>query len=217
MKKFILLTAAAAITLTSAKAQDFKATLQKTFMAFDTTKDQQQKVDLSNRLSLIAKKWDNEWLAHYYASVSKAIISYGEQDEAKRDAYLDEADKEHDDAVSILKKENDETYVLAAMIANARLAVKPQSRWMKYGKVFSDDLKAAQEINANNPRIYYLDGQSKFHTPKAFGGGKKAALPYFEKAEPLFATESEDDITKPYWGKRINTYMLAQCKTDDKD
>jgi hypothetical protein len=95
--------------------------------------------------------------------------------------------------------------------------VNPMLRYQKYGKIFNDDLEEAKEINPNNPRMYYLQGVSKFFTPKAFGGGKKNAQPYFEKAEGLFAKESSDDITKPYWGKYKNAYFLSQCKIEDKE
>ncbi len=101
------------MTVISAEAQDFKPVLEKTFLAFDTTMNMAVKVEQSNKLALIAKKWDSEWTTHYYLAYSKAQLSYMETDAAKRDAYLDEADKERQDAVSILKKENDETYVLA--------------------------------------------------------------------------------------------------------
>jgi hypothetical protein len=215
--KQIILSGAIAMAAISSQAQDFKTVLEKTFTAFDTTWNQPVKIEQSNKLSLIAKKWDNEWVAHYYAAYSKVAVSYQEKDNAKKDAYLDEADKEREDAVSILKKENDETYVLAAMIANARLGVDPMQRWMKYGKIFSENLEAAKDLNPDNPRMYYLQGTSKFFTPKAYGGGKKAAMPYFEKAEGLFAKEKGGDITKPYWGKDHNTYFLNQCRQEDKD
>ncbi len=214
MKKIILI-ATALISFTSLQAQDFKATLEKNFTIFDTSRDIQQKVEQSNKLSLIAKKWSNEWSAHYYAAYSKALLSFMEKDENKRDAYLDEADKEKEDAVSILGKENDETYVLAAMIANGRLAVKPASRWQKYGKIFDEDLDKAKEMNPDNPRIYLLSGNSRFYKPKMFGGGKKAALPFYEKAGELFAKENVTDITKPHWGKNQNDFHLQECKKED--
>jgi hypothetical protein len=216
MKKMILVSALSVAVFT-AQAQDFKAPLTKTFTAFDTTRDESVKVEQSNKMTLIAKKWDNEWAPHYYASLSKTILSYMEKDVKKKDAYLDEADKEKEAAVSLLKKENDETHVLAAMIANARMAVDPMNRWQAYGKIFSDNLASAKEINPDNPRMYYLQGTSKLFTPKAFGGGKKAAQPYFEKAEGLFAKEKKDDITKPYWGKDHNERFLAECKKEDKE
>ena len=216
MKKMILM-GAMALTVAGAKAQDFKVVMEKTFTAFDTTMNQEVRMEQSNKLSLIAKKFDNEWTAHYYAAYSKIFLSYFEKDNAKKDAYLDEADKEKADAVTILKKDNDETYVLSAMIASARMGVDPMNRWQKYGKIFSDNLESAKEVNPDNPRMYYIQATNKFFTPKAYGGGKKAAQPYFEKAEALFAKEKGGDITKPYWGKDKNAYFLAQCKAPDKD
>ncbi len=220
MKKLLLM-GAMALTVTSIQAQDFKAVLEKTFTAFDTTWDQSAKVEQSNKLSLIAKKWDNEWITHYYASYSKVALTYFEKDAAKKDAYLDEADKEKEDAISILKKDNDETYVLGAMIANGRLGVDPMARWQKYGPIFSGDLESAKDLNPDNPRMYLEQGISKFFTPKAYGGGKKAAMPYFEKADALFAKEAAtpaaNDITKPHWGKKSNDYFIAQCKQEDKE
>ena len=214
MKKMILM-GAMALTVIGAKAQDYKAVMEKTFLAFDTTMNQEVRMEQSNKIALIAKKFDGEWSAHYYAAYTKVFLSYFEKDNAKKDAYLDEADKEKGDAVSILKKETDETYVLGAMIASARMGVDPMNRWQKYGKIFSDDLEAAKDLNPDNPRMYYIQATNKYFTPKAYGGGKKTAQPYFEKAQALFAKEKGGDITKPYWGKDKNEYFLGQCKIPD--
>jgi hypothetical protein len=219
MKKTIVLFAAALLFYTNqAQAQNFKDLLVKTYLAFDTTQDQQQKVEYSNKFDLLAKKFPDEWAAHYYNAFSKAVLSYNEKDEATRDAWLDEAEKERDEAVALLKKENDETYVLAAMIANARLAVKPQARWQKFGKIFDEDLAKAKELNPDNPRIYYLQGMSKRFTPKMFGGGKKAALPYFEKAATLFSKENDNDIVNHIsWGKAVNDHFLKEAQGRDEE
>lgn len=216
MKKTVL-TAAVVITAISTQAQDYKPMLEKTFTAFDTTWNQEAKVEQANKLGLIAKKWPDEWVTHYYLAYAKTQLSYMEKDATKRDAYLDEADKEKEEAVNLLKKENDETYVLEAMIANARMVVDPMQRWQKYGHLFSEGLENAKSVNPDNPRMYYLQGTSKFFTPKAYGGGKMAAMPYFEKADALFAKETTTDIGKPHWGKEKNTYFLAKCKEKDKE
>lgn len=217
MTRYILLVAAAAMFYINVKAQEFQEPLKKTFIAFDTTQDVQKKIEQSNKLTMIAKKWPSEWAPHFYNAYSKAMLSYMETDEKKRDAYVDEAEKELGEAVGILGKDNDETYVMAAMIANARMAVDGRNRWQKYGKIFDENLEKAKAINEGNPRIYYLKGTSKFFTPKMFGGGKKAALPYFEKADGYFAKETDADMAKPFWGKNQNAYFIAQCKTEDKE
>ncbi|PQJ10341.1 hypothetical protein CJD36_010210 [Flavipsychrobacter stenotrophus] len=217
MKK-VMMMAALSVSVLSTQAQDFKAPLKATWDAFDTTKSPEGKVALSNKLALIAKKWPDEWATHFYAGLSKVYVAYDVKDEAKCDAILDEAEKERDEVVTLLgKKETDETVVFSALIANARMAVNPMQRWQKYGKIFGDKLREAGEMNPNNPRVYYLKAVSTRFTPKAFGGGKKAALPYFEKAEGLYAKENSTDITKPYWGKNWNTFFMADAKTEDKD
>jgi hypothetical protein len=216
-----LLMGALSLTVIASQAQDFKAPLTKTFtewqsIEMDTTAAANTKrVELSNKFGLIAKKWKDDWAPHYYSAYTKTVLSYNERDEARHDAILDEADKELEETVSLLGKNNDETYVLAAMIANSRMVVNPMQRWQKYGKVFQDNLESAKEINASNPRMYYLKAVSTFFTPKNFGGGKKAALPYFEKAQGFFDKEAGGDVTKPYWGKAFNTMFMDQCKKGD--
>jgi hypothetical protein len=215
MKKLMLLTIAALLTAGSSFAQNFTEVLQKTFTAFDTTWNQEKKLEYSNKLGLIAKKYDKEWLATYYAAYAKVNLTYNEKDNAKKDALLDEAQALIEESVAVLGKDNDETYVLRAMIANARIGVDPQKRWQKYGNVFDENLNKAKELNPDNPRIYVLRGISKYFTPKMFGGGKKAAMPYFEKATGLFAQRTDTDITKPYWGQRTNDYFIKLANGEE--
>lgn len=217
MKKLILLAATVCMTAISTFAQNFQDALSKAFTTLDTTWTQDKKIEASNKLGLIAKKFDKEWLASYYAAYGKVSLTFREEDGTKKDAYLDEAQSFLETAVALLGKDNDETYVLRAMIANSRIGVEPQKRWQKYGAIFNENLEKAKELNPENPRIYMLRGISKFYTPKMFGGGKKAALPYFEKAEGLFAKRTDMDITKPYWGKQTNDYFIGQAKGEDKE
>lgn len=215
MKKIILLAAIIVGNIAAATAQDFKPALEKAFLAFDTTMNPEAKTQASNKLGLIAKKWNDQWLTHYYTAYSRANLSYMIEGEAQKDAYVDEAERELAETVALLGKETDETYVLAAMVANARMAVKPQARWQKYGKIFEENLEKAKDMNADNPRIYYLQGTSKYFTPKMFGGGAKAAKPYFDKAMELYAKEGEKDLTnEPAWGKRATMYFLSEIEKD---
>lgn len=217
MKKFILLSASLLAIGLQSMAQDFKNALQSTYNEFDTTwANQAKKVEMSNKMVLIAKKWNTDWLPSYYAAYSRTVLTYNEQDNKKKDAYLNEADAFLDEAVSLLGKDNDETHVLRAMIANARIGIDPQNRWQKYGNIFSENLDEAKEINPDNPRIYTLNGISKFFTPKMFGGGKDAAMPYFEKAEGLYAQQAEGDVAKPYWGHSTNQYFIKLANEEDK-
>jgi hypothetical protein len=196
--------------------QVFKLILSDSFTGFDTATSPNDRQIAGNRLGLIANKWADQWAAQYYACYSTIVLSFLEKDELKKDAYLDESDKYMAKVKELKPGENDEIYVMSALIANARIAVKPGSRWKQYGDIFNADIEKAKALQPNNPRIYYLQGNSVLHTPKMFGGGSKNALPYFEKADTLFQAEKTDDIFKPFWGKKQNAEMLKNCKEDTK-
>ena len=218
MKKILLLAAFATFAAGAQAQTDYKTVLGTTLDAFDTTfADIAAKTSLGNKLVLIAKKYNDQWAPQYYAAYSKIQLSYMEQDATKKDAMLDEAETYLADAVHLLGKENSETEVLAATIANSRIGVDPRNRWQKYGKQFEDHLDKAKEMNPENPRIYLQRGIAKFFTPKMFGGGKKAAMPYFEKSEALYAKESSGDIEKPYWGRTTLKYFIKQASGEDKE
>lgn len=215
--KHLFLSAAILFSGFTAQAQDYKAPLTATYLAFDTTMNEQPRLESANKLKLIAKKFPDVWQANYYAAYALTNLSYAEKDAAKRDAYLDEAQGYYEDMLAVLNnKENSETHVLAAMMANARMAVKPQQRYQKYGKIFDQHLDAAKADNPDNPRIYYLKGVTKYYTPKMFGGGANAALPYFEKAQTLFADEQTDDVDVIHWGKPQTTYFLGEINKTAK-
>jgi hypothetical protein len=195
-----------------AQAQTQEETLKKAFALFESGngKDLGPMMAASSQFDLAANKWSNEYAANYYAAWSKAIISYNEPDKKRKDLLLDEGDK-YLDKVKAIDDKRDETFILAALLANARLSVDGATRWKKYGDIFEKALEQAKAINADNPRIYYLKGISVFYTPAAFGGGKKKAKEYFEKAKPLFAKQDKASILKPYWGESKNEEYLKQC------
>ena len=218
MTRFLLLIALSAFSFGKIAAQDMNAVLMKTFTAFDSSQDVTNKTAQANKLGLIAKKWKDEWAPHYYYAYAKAQMSFmlPADEMEKKDLIVDEAEAELQEAITLLGKENDEIYVLKAMIAQARMAVDGKNRWQKYGKLFEDNLRAAKELNEENPRIYYMKGTATYFTPKAFGGGAKNALNYFEKAKPLFEKEAKGDMTDPFWGNYANEYFIKLCaKADD--
>jgi hypothetical protein len=199
-----------------ASPEEMKTVLKTTFDEFDNSKDQQQKIQLSGKMGMIAAKWDREWITHYYVAYSKVVLSEESKlDDSKRDALLDEAGNELQKAVRLLGKENDETLVLGAFIANWRIAISPMSRYAQYGKVFSGNMRDAKTLNPDNPRIYYLQGMAWYGMPKFAGGGKEVALPYLSKADSLYTKENDLDITKPYWGKRATAFYLTQSKSKE--
>lgn len=212
MKKTILILAVAMASLTStrAKSQSVDTQLTQTDSAFDSAQTFPQLLLASNQFKLIAKQNPDYWLANYYAAWSIAVISFRTPQQDSRDPMLDEADAFYQ-KIQSMDSTDDEVAVLGGMLAQARLSVAPMSRHGKYGAIANKYFATAKKLNPNNPRIYYLEGNSLFYTPKLFGGGPEKALQLYEKAESLFSNDSKD-IHKPHWGKRMNEQMIKQCK-----
>lgn len=209
MRKLVIV-CAAFLSLNAYAQEAYEGQLTKIMNQVDTSRTLPQLMPLSAQLDMIAGSNPTSWQANYYAAFTKVIISYYETDMARKDLFIDEADNFFS-VIQGLKVENDEKYVLAALIANGRLSVDGANRWKKYGPIFEENLKKAKELNIDNPHIYYLLGTSKFYTPKMFGGGSKVAKPYFEKAKELYAKLDTKNIMIPYWGFYMNEYFLGEC------
>ncbi|MFM9839426.1 MAG: hypothetical protein ACKVOQ_14250 [Cyclobacteriaceae bacterium] len=194
-----------------AKAQTVDEALKSTLTQFHSAADLNAMIASGNRFVLIANKWSTEWVAHYYAAYSKSVIGAMEKDNAKKIIYFDEAEKHLEAAKTKLKTENDEICVLTAMIASMKIGIYPD-QWQKYMEIFSANLQKAKSLRAENPRIYYVEGTSKFYTPETYGGGKKSALPYFQKAAEYFNVETDADVRKPSWGKKQNEEFVKKCE-----
>ena len=198
----------------SGHAATTEEALKQTMDAFDTAKTYNKMVPLVGKFKLIAIQNPDNWLSNYYAAWSLTILCFQEPDKDKKAPLLDEADSYFDKIKN--RDSSDEINVLGAMLAQARISVKPSS-YKKYGDIATKYLDKAKAINPNNPRIYALEGNSKYYTPKMFGGGPKKALPYFEKAVELYAKQTDKDITKPYWGGGQANEMLKKCQGEGGD
>ena len=100
--------------------------------------------------------------------------------------------------------------VLKAYQSQIHLAADPMNRWQADGEKFQGFLQSAKSINAENPRIYYLEGSSLFFTPEEYGGGKKVAKPMLEKAQQKFSAFKPETAIHPDWGKMETEWMLSQ-------
>lgn len=192
------------------KAQTLDESLNKAFQQMDSARSVSDMMGVSAKFEMIAGKWGDEWISNYYVAFSKVIVSFMITDSQKKDLLLDEADK-YLSKIEKLNSKSDETWVMAALITNARISVDGQNRGMQYSGEFNDDIEKAKSINPDNPRVYYMKGSSLFYTPEMYGGGKEKAKPYLVKAEELFAKENKSSLLKPYWGEKQNHDLLIQC------
>ena len=192
------------------QAQTLEEKLTALFLEFDTTQVFSAKMAASSKLELLANMESENYAVNYYAAYAKAMISYMEKDKDRKDMFLDVADS-FLEKVKQLQPKNEETFILGALLANARLVVDGGSRWKQQGDIFNTNIDAAIAINPANPRIYHLKGVATYFTPKMFGGGSKNALVYLDKAKTLFVNQVNGNITVPYWGEKRNLYFISEC------
>jgi hypothetical protein len=192
------------------QAQTLEEKLTALFLEFDTTQVFSAKMAASSKLELLANMETENYAVNYYAAYAKAMISYMEKDKDRKDMFLDMADT-FLEKVKQLQPKNEETFILGALLANARLVVDGGSRWKQQGDIFNSNIDSAKTINPNNPRIYHLKGVALYFTPKMFGGGAKNAFEYLEKAKTLFSTQMNGNILIPSWGEKRNLYFLSEC------
>lgn len=212
MKKItIILVFAFATHFTFADDSAFVKVMEETLAMMDTAKSEKSFMEIANKFERIAQVQEDEWLPYYYSAYNRVIASYICQDKDLRDQYLDKA-------MELVKKSQElnpeevENLIMQAYVTNAKLSVKPASRGRSLEPKFDGILAQAKKIDEENPRIYYLQGQSKFYTPAMWGGGKKKALPLIKKAIEKYDNFKPKSSIHPNWGRERTKQLLKECK-----
>lgn len=212
MKKTILaLVLLASNTLIYAQSEKYTAAMEKNIALLDSAMANKTMPELANSFARIAEAEKTQWLPYYYAAYCTVMSAFG-GDMTQADATADKAADHLSKAIALLGKPNSETHVISSMIASAHMMVDPQTRWQQYGQSSAENIAIAKELDPTNPRPVYLEGQAKFYTPEAFGGGKVPAKELFEKALGMFDSFKPKNPLEPAWGKAATQYFLDQCK-----
>ena len=207
--KYILLTfVMLGALITNAQSDKYEAAMKKTLALFDSAKSTAQFQSVANSFERIGDAEKTQWLPYYYAGLALCIPAWADPN-IDKDANCTRINTLCDKAEAL--DTNSEIYVLRNMSATQQMMVDPQTRWQTYGTQASKDLQIAIKLNPDNPRIYYLQGQSLFNTPPAFGGGKDKAKPLFEKAIVLFKADKPKTFW-PNWGLESTKEQLAKCQ-----
>jgi len=208
--KSIFLSLLVCLSLSSSFGQSDKyaATMQKNIAQFQTANTVTDLQALAASFERIGDAEQTQWLPYYYAALAQTWIGWRPEikdkdaNAEKIKAYLAKAEA---------LETNAELYAVENMAATQQMLVDPQNRWQTYGVAASTALQKGMQIDPNNPRLYYLQGESLFGTPEQFGGGKAKAKPLFEKAVALFKSASPKPLY-PTWGQQQAEEKLAQCQ-----
>ncbi|GAB3889864.1 hypothetical protein [Spirosoma agri] len=196
-----------------AQSEPYKKAMNEAIGTMKGHTDKTSTADLvatANQFERIAGVEQKEWLPRYYAALNYILLGFTGKDEAAKDKYLDQADVNLK-AAEAIAPDNDELAVLKAYVAQARMVVDPMNRWQQYGPLFQGGLAKAKSLNADNPRIYVLEGSSLMYTPEQFGGGADAGCPVLKQATEKFASFKPASDLSPMWGQKQIEPLLVKC------
>jgi hypothetical protein len=200
-------------TAVFSQSEKYMKAMQQWVPAVDTTHSPDALLQLANTFQRIADAEKTQWLPYYYAALCQVNWAYMTIGETPSTAVVDPVAEK---ASTLLGKaqsltaENSELLCLKKMIASLRMWADPMGRYMTDGATAVDALKKAKEMDADNPRVYMLEGQDKFYTPEQFGGSKTEAKALFETAMKKFEIHQPASPIHPSWGRSNVQYFLSQ-------
>jgi len=191
-----------------AQSDKYAAVMQKNIAQLDAAKTATDLQDVAAAFARVGDAEKTQWLPYYYAALAQTWIGWM-PDVKDKDANAEKIKAFLTKAEAIEK--NAELYAIENMAATQQMMVDPQTRWQTNGMEASAALQNGLKLDPNNPRLYYLQGESLFGTPPQFGGGKDKAKPVFEKAIVLFKAVQPKPLY-PTWGQKQAEEKLAQCQ-----
>lgn len=195
---------------TAQNAQYYKA-MGAALSQFPTCKTVADYQALSNRFDMIANAEKGQWLPRYYQAQCYILMSFAEKDVAKKDGYLDEAEKIVNQLIKTEPKEA-EVYVLQSFYYTARLVVNPAERGQQFSQLSGQAIGKALALEPNNPRAKMMKIQMDMGTARFFGTDPKV---YCSAAKKLLAHWDQYQPKSPLypnWGKRQLENIVKGCQ-----
>ena len=194
---------------TFGQADRYQKSMESSITLLDSAKTADDFTSVAATFERIGDAEKTQWLPYYYAALANIWKGFSDA-KANKDEIADKADALIAKAEAIAPK-NSEIALEKSMAATLHMLVDPQNRWHQYGSIVSSNMETAKQLDANNPRIYYWEGQNLFGTPTQFGGGKDKAKPLFEKSIELYKTSKPVSSIYPGWGLKATQGMLERC------
>ncbi|MBN2613504.1 MAG: hypothetical protein JXB00_18255 [Bacteroidales bacterium] len=209
MKKMTLTLVLTVLTL-SLFSQDYNRAMLDGIDSLNHIKKMEDFQQVANYFERIADAEPNEWLPGYYAAYCYIVLSFREQDAAKKATIVNKGENLVNKILKI-KSEESEIYALQGMLYQAFITLDYQNNATEYSMKAEASFDKAIELNPENPRSYYLKGMNLMYTPEAYGGGMKAACPLITRANELFENFTKANDLMPDWGKDYNAQLLKKC------
>ena len=210
MKKIILTLAIVATGIFSYAAANYETSMKEVINSYRTD-DAKNFANYAAKMEKISKKFPKQAEAYSWAAFFNSIEGFNQTDVKKKEAVLAKAEKQINKAIEI-DENNDEFYVIKALVFQSQLLVDPRARGQEYSAKADRMIAKALELNPENARAYYLKAQNIYHRPAQYGGGAKNALPTIKKAKQFIDAQEITNELAPKWGKEEIEELLKACK-----
>jgi hypothetical protein len=189
--------------------------MKETMQAMDQCQTVEDFQKVANTFEIIAQAEKDKWLPFYYCALTYGLMSMEATEGEAKDLYATKAQASINSGLEI-KPDESELYVLQAFTCYAMIQVNPMERGMQYMVLANEALAKAEELNSDNPRIYYLRAQTAYNMPVEFGGGSQAALPFLKQAKEKYDKAILSDELVPRWGKEDVDQLLEQISNQEE-
>src|SRR5260221_1797407 len=173
-----------------------------------TTEELQNAVNAFDRIANAEK---TKWEPLYYSAFGYVMMANRENENAKKDSYLDLAASSIEKAKAIKENES-EIIAMEGFIYMMRVTIDPASRGQKYSTLAMQSFEKALESNPENPRALMLLAQLQFGTAKFFGAPVTQACSTVTKALEKFETYRSENPIAPQWGKQMTKGLKQNCQ-----
>lgn len=212
MKKYLLTFALSMMSFMAFAQADYEKVMYDKIAKLETTRSTDEFQALANDFDRIGKKETKQWLPSYYAALAylqkgRMQMQSGKMSELSINANA--ADKYLDQAEAIAGKDNSEIHLLRKMAYSLRMMENPAERYMTDGMKAMEELKKAETLDPNNPRVALIKAEDTYFTPEQYGGSKEKGLEQFKTALEKFNAFKPKTALDPSWGKAEAEYFLS--------
>lgn len=214
MKKYLLTFALSMMSFMAFAQADYEKVMSDKIAKLETTRSTDEFQALANDFDRIGKKETKQWLPSYYAALAylqkgRMQMQSGKMSELSINANA--ADKYLDQAEAIAGKDNSEIHLLRKMAYSLRMMENPAERYMTDGMKAMEELKRAETLDPNNPRVALIKAEDTYFTPEQYGGSKEKGLEQFKTALEKFNAFKPKTALDPSWGKAEAEYFLSRA------
>lgn len=211
MKKYLLSFALAFMSITAFAQADYEKAMKENIVKIETSKTSEEFSTLVNNFHRLASKDANGWLPLYYAALAnvqkgRALIKEGKTQDL--DFVASQADKYIGAASHLAPTDNAEIHLVKKMMYSLKMMVNPQQRYMTDGAKATEELKIAEKLDPNNPRIALIKAEDTYFTPEQYGGSKTKGMEQFKEALAKFNSYTPKSGLEPNWGKSEAEYFV---------